>query len=227
MAKPGTLVFDGIERLNEGAQLRLAEMLERMRMHGEHASGVRLIAVSTLAPKELAALPTFRRDLLFRLSILPVVMPALRDRRDDIPALAAEIVTATAARHGMPAPALKRDAVMLLSSMDFPGNVPELEALIEGALLTAEPGAEIDAGLLRSVTAAGEARTDHSLEVDIERAILAGSISLDTISSRIYQTTIRLADGNVSRAARMLGLSRAQFAYRLGRAGLEAQNRPS
>ncbi|MDB5524927.1 MAG: sigma-54-dependent Fis family transcriptional regulator [Rhizobium sp.] len=225
---PGTLVLDGFERLSESVQLRLSEFLEASSLATDPAERVRVVAISTLSPQALAALPSIRRDLLYRLSVLPIGMPALRERRQDIPALAAEILRTAAVRQGLALPDISRDALDFLSEMEFPGNVSELEALLLGSLLSSEPGSAICATVLRSLIPSMHPQTrldtaDHSLDTDIEQAILSGKISLDKVNNRIYQTTIRLANGNVSRAARMLGLSRAQFAYRLGQAGMEAE----
>lgn len=215
-----TIVLQDIERLSDAAQLEIVEMLSGRRKGQENSLHSRLIATSTLSPQELASLPHLRKDLLYSFMALPVAMPALASRPHDIGRLAEAIMGYLAPGYGKSAPNLTDDARAWLKALPLPANLLELEALMRGAILTAkhdrvtastlENVAE-DMGMLPQPLA-----TDKALAAVLAQTIEQGGFAIDDLNRQIYQMTIRQADGNVARAARMLGLSRAQFAYRLG-----------
>jgi DNA-binding NtrC family response regulator len=144
-------------------------------------------------PSEIRA-GRFREDLFYRLRVVEIRLPALRDRREDIPRLAATFLSRIAAREGRPPVALSRDAVKALLDYPFPGNVRELENLLEGATALVAgntlEAADLQFGAARSETPA------------------FGSSDLRAIEQAHIRRVLASVKGNKSRAAKILGVSR-------------------
>ncbi|SEH83836.1 regulatory protein, Fis family [Rhizobium tibeticum] len=215
-----TIVLEDIEKLGAAIQRQIAGMLSDGRTGAGDRLRPRLIATSTLSPHELASLPHLRRDLFYAFTALPVAMPALASRPRDIVRLAQAIMRRLAPAYGKTPPTLAEDAAAWLAALPLPNNLFELEALMRGAVLTAHQN-PVTASTLETA-AHGLGMQPHSpgpneaLTAVLEQAIEQGGFAIDDLNRQIYQMTIRRAGGNVTQAARMLGLSRAQFAYRLG-----------
>ncbi len=143
IADRGTLFLDEIGDLSpalQGKVLRVIEHKQFERVGGTETRTVdiRLVAATNKDLKALVASGAFRQDLFFRLSVFPIAVPPLRDRRDDIPVLARHFVTAFAAEQKKKAPALPPETLEALQRYDWPGNVRELENTIERALILGE-----------------------------------------------------------------------------------------
>ena len=141
-AEGGTLFLDDIDCLPLSAQAKLLRFLQEReyRMVGENRvrhADVRVIAASNQDLAALAARGEFRQDLFFRLNVLPLSLPALRDRREDIPELAAHFAAELAVRHGRGRCSLSPSAMKKLLAHPWPGNVRELQHVIERAVLLA------------------------------------------------------------------------------------------
>jgi DNA-binding NtrC family response regulator len=152
----------------------------------------------------------FREDLLYRLNTVEVRLPPLRERREDLPLLAAHFLERQAARYGRRV-TLGPDAMTALLEHPWPGNVRELEHVVERALLLCA-GDVVHAGdlLLGSGTSA---RSESSARFD--------QLTLDEAERYLIQRALDRFDGNVSDAARALGLSRSAFYRRLSHYGLK------
>jgi DNA-binding NtrC family response regulator/predicted hydrocarbon binding protein len=215
-----TIVLEDIERLGEAIQRQIAGMLSDGKMGTGERRHPRLIATSTLSPHELSGLPHLRKDLLYPFMALPVAMPALASRPQDIARLADAIMGRLALGYRKAAPALAKDAAAWLATLPLPANLLELEALMRGAILTAHQNPVTASALEIVAQSVGMLRQSpgphEDLTAVLEQAIERGGFAIDDLNRQIYQMTIRRAEGNVAQAARMLGLSRAQFAYRLG-----------
>lgn len=215
-----TIVLEDIERLAEPIQRQIAGMLSDGRIGADGRLRPRLIATSALSPHELTSLPHLRKDLLYPFMVLPVAMPALASRPRDIARLAEAIIGRLAPGYGKPASTLAEGAVEWLATLPLPANLFELEALMRGAILTARQS-PLTASTLE-IVARGIGMLPHSpgpheaLTAILEQAIEEGGLAIDDLNRQIYRMTIQRAGGNVAQAARILGLSRAQFAYRLG-----------
>ncbi|OQC42238.1 MAG: Transcriptional regulatory protein ZraR [Acidobacteria bacterium ADurb.Bin051] len=198
LAHGGTLFLDEIGDMGPALQVKLLRALQErevQRVGGERPLPVdaRVIAATHRDLDAMIAAGTFREDLYYRLKGVEIVLPPLRERREDIPYLVRQFTTAFCAREGIPAPAWRRDALALLLAHDFPGNVRELQNLVEGAITLAER--EIDGELVRSLLGAGAATASEALD-------------LDGVARRHIARVLRLTGGNRSEAARLLGLSR-------------------
>jgi transcriptional regulator with AAA-type ATPase domain len=218
--KTRTLVLANIEDMNSQAQQIVTDYLATRKIALSGTIEFRVIAMSELNPSQLSTHPRLRRDLYHRLAIMPLSMPALNQRRKDIGELARLMLRRAARDHGSKATRLSDDAVHVVTSMRFPGNLLELESLIVGAMLASAGGASVDAADLEKIADVGERAQSldddrDSIDAVLERAVVSGALSIDTLNHKIYQTAMRMADGNVSRAARTLSMTRAQLAYRL------------
>ena len=215
---PKMLSLEDIELLSQETQACLDGHLGEM---GERETMV--AATTALAPKDLARVDGFHRDLWLRFSVHPVCLAPLSARRADVPPLADAMVSAIAERLRIRRPALADWATDVLAAADLSVNLTELEAILVSAILATPSGQPITAETLL-VAQRGLAETmpadlpASSFDAWLTQALSQGSISLAAPEMHICRTALDRASGNLSAAARSLGLSRAQLAYRLGRA---------
>ncbi len=168
-AQRGTLFLDEIGEVPLGTQAKLLRALEEHRItrlggEGEVAMDVRVVAASNRDLDEAVSGGTFRRDLFHRLSVFPIRLPGLTERREDIPTLALHLATRAAARNSVPVPTLRPAAMAALVLAPWPGNVRELANLLERVVILAE-GAHVgvtelglEAGACRDGLADADAR---------------------------------------------------------------------
>ena len=199
LASTGTIFLDEIADAPLAIQAKLLRVLQEReieRVGGRHRIPVDVRVVSAThadLPAEIRA-GRFREDLFYRLRVVEIRLPALRDRREDVPRLAAHFLARIAAREGHPPATLGRDAVHSLVGYPFPGNVRELENLLEGAVALSA-GRTLGAEDLQFGTARSEAP-------------LTGSSELRTIEQAHIRRILASVKGNKSRAAKILGVSR-------------------
>jgi DNA-binding NtrC family response regulator len=211
LADGGTLFLDEIANVPLAQQAKLLRVLqtgefERVGSSRTRSVSVRLVSATNADLHKEAAEGRFREDLLFRINTVEVRLPPLRERREDIPALAAHFLQSHARRYRKHVESLDPEALRALLAHPWPGNVRELDHVIERAVLMAradslEPG---DLGL--RAPAAGAA----SLE----------QMTLDEVERVLIQKALARHGGNVSDAAKTLGLSRSALYRRLERHGL-------
>lgn len=230
VAKGGTLLLDEIGDAPPQVQVKLLRVLQEREMLPVGTTRAVPVDVRVIAAthRDLAAeveRGNFREDLFYRLHVVPIEMPPLRERREDIPLLAELFVATSASRHHMETPHLSSAALRILREHDWPGNVRELANVIEGALLLANEGVLRPSHLL-AVLAKGEGKQISSSSADEdtsadapESAILgSGERALPPLREaresfdRLYLIeALRRAGGNVSAAARMAGRNRTDF----------------
>jgi hypothetical protein len=204
------IVLTDVDLLSPQIQRRLARRLD---------DGFVRIAATTRRTVEQLRLSGFDQGLLYRLAVAPVNMPPLRARRADIPALAECLLRRAGRRHGMKDRSIAEDARRELAARDLPGNLIELDALMTAALIRGGAGVPIDADLIRGLStsslSAAQAIQDNAIAAGMLRDLSSGPVSLNVLNSQLYRQAMQRCNGNVAAAARMLGLSRAQLAYRL------------
>jgi two-component system, NtrC family, response regulator HydG len=245
-ADGGTLFLDEVASLSAPAQAKLLRALqereiERVGDTRTRAVDVRLMAASNVDLEQAVAGGTLREDLYFRLATFTVRVPPLRERRDDIPLLMEHFRRRFNAHHGRAVPGFTERAVRALLGYAFPGNIRELEHMVERACLLAEPGAPVDLPHLTLHTGAGQAATlalarSGSLTAqDGAAAPLAEPAArvLDALDGRdndfgalertLLELALARAGGNLAAAARALGLTRRQVQLRLARHGVAPQ----
>jgi DNA-binding NtrC family response regulator len=208
LADGGTLFLDEIANLPVTQQAKLLRVLQTGEMERVGSSrtrhvDVRLISATNADLRGQATSGAFREDLLFRLNTIEIRLPPLRDRRDDIPLLAAHFLEGHARRYRKEVTRLSPEAMSTLLDHLWPGNIRELDHAVERAILMAQ-GGEVrpaDLGLYRQPGAASH------LE----------QMTLDEVERSLIQKALQRYDGNVSLAARALGISRSAFYRRLKR----------
>lgn len=200
-----------------------------------------MVAASNVDLTAEVAAGRFRQDLYFRLSVFPIAIPPLRERRDDIPLLMAHFVGIYCARHSRQLVGFSRRATDALLKYDYPGNIRELQNLIERGVVYADDGSIIDIGHLFSgsellppfsiqLTSEGRlgrtpligvnapAAQDNNTVSEGRASLPNGSFAEMEVAA--YRSALAQADGNVSAAARLLKISRPKLDYRLRRLGL-------
>jgi DNA-binding NtrC family response regulator len=216
LADGGTLFLDEIANMPMGQQAKLLRVLQTGEFHPVGSSRVRRADVRVLSATNVdvqseVAQGRFREDLLYRLNTVEVRLPPLRERREDIPLLAAHFLDRQAARYGRRV-TLAPDAMTALLEHPWPGNVRELEHVVERALLLCAGDVVHAADLL--LGAGGAARSgDGGGRLD--------DLTLDEAERYLIQRALDRYAGNVSDAARALGLSRSAFYRRLAHHGLK------
>lgn len=235
-AAGGTIFLDEIASLAYAAQGKLLRAIQERQI--ERVGGirtipadVRVVAASNVNLEGEVRAGRFRQDLYFRLCVFPIVIPPLRDRRDDIPMLIDHFLRIFRERHRRNIMGLSRRAIDALLAYDFPGNIRELQNLIERGVIFAESGGLID---IHHLFTSGEAsptfpqtlnRDGRIKPKDIPIAVphpgpITSPGDLAAAEDTLYREALRAAAGNVSAAARSLGLTRAKLEYRLKKLGL-------
>jgi DNA-binding NtrC family response regulator len=218
LADKGTLFLDEIGDVPAATQVKLLRVLQEREF--ERLGGtktlkvdVRLIAATNRDLRAALEEGTFREDLYYRLNVVAIDIPPLRDHKEDVPALVNFFLEKYAREMGRATQAITPQAVKLLVGFHWPGNVRELENVIQRAV-TLSTGATIDVN-------------DIQLDVPMRSHSTAGvsaalppGMTLDQWEEEAIREALRQADGNKSQAARTLGLSRNALRYRLSKMGV-------
>ncbi len=238
LADGGTLFLDEISMLSPLAQSKVLRAIqegefERVGDTRTIQVNVRLIAASNVDLEAAMDEGTFRADLYFRLSTLPIRVPPLRERREDIPGLMEHFRRKYAKRHGRAVEGFTARSINALLLHDYPGNVRELERMVERAVLLADESGAIDLRHLftgtnnvhvrSGLTLTCDGRVAEEQPVDGEPFSLSHMVgllrqngaTLTTIEDAIVRSAIDAAGGNVAQAARELGLTRRQLSYKV------------
>ncbi|GBD32313.1 Nitrogen regulation protein NR(I) [bacterium HR33] len=214
VADGGTLFLDEVGTLPLSVQAKLLRVLEDMeirRVGGTRARkvDVRIIAATNDDLSRRVAEGSFREDLYYRLAVVTLELPPLRDRGDDVILIAERLLKDLCRRHGLPVPVLDEVLKRRLREHSWPGNVRELKNAIERALLLSPPG-ELAASELVLKPAAGQNR-DRAAGSGPEAEALPFPAKLDEIVAAAARKMLQLCQGNRSEAARRLGISRPRL----------------
>jgi len=232
-AQGGTLFLDEITSLSLAGQSKLLRALQEREI--ERVGGVRgikvdvrVVAATNIDLRKAVADGSFREDLFYRLNVYPIALPPLRERRDDIPLLINAFLTRFCQEYARTPAGLTMRALKVLLRYDFAGNVRELQNLIERGLIASDEGQPIDlVHLFRNEPMPTDpyGLDDHgSLSNSAPPPCLAlfdtlgqlePGFSIEGLESRLLDEALQRNAGNLAAAARLVGLSRAQFAYRL------------
>jgi DNA-binding NtrC family response regulator len=222
-ANGGTLLLDEIAELRPDLQPKLLRVLqerefERIGGSGPVKADVRIIATTSRDLEAEVSAGRFRQDLYYRLNVFPISIPALRERREDIPVLAHRFAARAAAEAGKEIEGFEADALELLCGHDWPGNVRQLQNAVERAVilstdstlrvhlfasLTATaPLEEVAPGPSTPGAVAGAPTTNNSAHV-----LALPSLDLMEVERRVIEQALALTKGNRTRAAQMLGIN--------------------
>ena len=217
-ADTGTVFLDEIGDVPPSIQVKLLRVLqereiERLGSNKTRHIDVRVLAATNLDLRVALENGTFREDLYYRLNVLPINIPALRERKEDIPFLADHFVKKIAADVAGRAVKISESAMQKLIAYSWPGNVRELENVIERSIVLSS-GSTLDAADIKLDTSRARAtQAEH---------FLPDGVSLDDYEKSIIREALRRADGNKSQAARLLGITRNALRYRLSQMGMES-----
>ena len=211
MADGGTLFLDEIANISQGLQAKLLRTLEtgefeRVGSSKTRRVDVRIFSATNADLSAAVAEGRFRQDLLFRLNTIEIRLPHLRDRREDVPVLAAHFLRQHADHYRKPFSGFDEGAVKALLAHSWPGNVRELDHAVERAVLMAQ-GETIRAA-------------DLGLRTGREGPPRLEEMSLEDVEALLIKKALARFNGNVSYAANALGLSRSALYRRLQRYGL-------
>jgi len=228
LADGGTLFLDEIGDVPAATQVKLLRVLQEREF--ERLGGtktlkvdVRLVAATNRDLRAALEDGTFREDLYYRLNVVPIDIPPLRDHREDIPSLALLFAERTAKDARKPVPAITPAALALLSAYHWPGNVRELQNVIERAVALSA-GSSLDSADIHLDSAPSASAPSRSAS---SSGLLPPGMTLDQFEEAAIREALRAASGNKSQAARALGLSRNAFRYRLDKIGLAGAPDPS
>lgn len=219
-ANGGTLFLDEISAMPLLSQTRLLRVLQeqevtRLGENNPRKVDVRIVAATNENLPELIKENTFREDLYYRLAVVPITIPPLRERREDIPILTEHFVTRSALKHGMKPPKIARDVFKIFFDYPWMGNVRELENLVERMVVLSD----------------GDTLTLDDIPVSVKNPLSANSelwfslpadpINLDDLEREIIRTSLQRHDGNQSQTSKYLGITRSALIYRMQKYGLE------
>ena len=221
-ADGGTLFLDEIGTMRVDLQAKLLRAIQeheiqRLGSVQTKKVDVRILAATGLDLEEAIRQKSFREDLFYRLSVVPIHLPPLRERQEDIPLLVQHFLKSAARKFGREAPGIEPDAMERLQAHAWPGNIRELENCIE-RLLILSPGErltvkDLPANLREGVEAAGGGANGFRLP--------PAGVRLTDLECHLIRQALNRSQGNLRGAARLLGLSYKTLQYRIRKHGLE------
>lgn len=217
-AHGGTIFLDEVIELSPRAQAALLRMLqegefERVGDYQSRKVDVRIVAASNEDLQQAVKAGRFRADLFYRLNIFPVRIPPLRERREDIPLLIAHFLNRFENMYSKNLKGLSDRAKSQLMNYDWPGNIRELENMLERATLLTEDQQEIKLNhLFPDISESQMSAVQQHEHID---DLFNEEFSLDQYEQKIIQAAMDRSKQNISEAARLLGISRATLDYRL------------
>ncbi len=218
IANEGTLFLDEFGNIPLSTQAKLLRVIQEreFRAVGSTATqttNVRLVAATNKDLKAMVAEGSFREDLYYRINVFPIHAPALRERRDDIPALAFHFLKGVCDELDKPVPEISDGAMSVLTNYDWPGNVRELENVMQRAVILSSDGI-IRQSHLASIVDSG-AQADFEVprtSEDLKRVKkLAREKSVEEIEKAFILETLRRNSSNVTRSAEETGMQRTNF----------------
>jgi two-component system response regulator PilR (NtrC family) len=214
-ANGGTLFLDEVADLPLPMQVKLLRVIQEKRVRkigatAEEAIDVRIICATHQDIKALIEQGRFRQDLFYRLNVIELHMPSVRDCREDIPLLARHILDKLARTAGVRPPVLTAAALQQLQTYDFPGNVREMENILERAMALSD-GNHLDVVDLALPTAQSDNRPMAETLQD----------KLDRFERELILDALKATHNNRTAAARLLGVTFRSLRYRLARLGID------
>lgn len=218
-AQGGTLFLDEIASMPLAVQATLLRVLQERRVtplgaRGEVVLNVRVVAATHRDLLKHSAEGAFREDLYYRLNVVPVMVPPLRERKEDLPLLVETLVERASVRHHIPVTSVPSELLPRLHGYHFPGNVRELANLLERLVLLSEEG------VLQLRDLPSEL---HEPPLNVGRVGLKlppEGVVWDDLERSFLQQALSRAEGHRTRAAALLGMSYKTFLYRLEKYGL-------
>ncbi|GAB1409360.1 sigma-54-dependent Fis family transcriptional regulator [Desulfovibrionales bacterium] len=221
MAHGGTLFLDEIGDMPLATQAKLLRVLQERefeRVGGETTLqvDVRLLAATNQDLEAMVKSGTFREDLYYRISVFPIMLPPLRERQEDIMTLAIRFVEKMSERHGRKGIRIPAEAADVLMSYSWPGNIRELENVIERAVLLCENGGEIGAAQLSAwLHTSPSVVPDGQMHTWVPSKAVSLHDALHAVEKRMIEESLKCAGGNMAKAAACLGISERIMGLRM------------
>lgn len=259
IADGGTLFLDEIATLSPSAQGKLLRVLQTGEMERLGSTrtlriDVRVIAATNENLQKAVKEGRFREDLFYRLNVFPIVIPPLRERKDDLPVLLEHCIDKFSAHHGRTISGVSPRALQALLAYSWPGNIREFENVIERGLILADDGSALDIRHLFSVDGSIESQEVMSLSDmgslvskslkgspsltpsagpqvdDLEgwatEMVRDGKVTLSDVEEALVRAAVSEAGGNVSKAAQLLRVTRHQMDYRVKKLSTRSDDAP-
>ena len=222
-AHGGTIFLDEIGDLDQSLQVKLLRVLQEKTIQRLGSSknipvDVRVIAATHRNLESMVSEGTFREDLFYRLNVISINIPALRDRREDIPDLVNYFLQKFAAEYGLVTPSFSKKAIEFLTQLEWPGNIRQLQNVISKALLNSKSkllGVEHFDEIIKESKILDEQQNQLKkiIEFEFNRAAeneteAALPILTEKFEREVYTMAIERSGGNQAKAARLLGVSR-------------------
>lgn len=210
LADKGTVFLDEIGDLDLNCQVKLLRVLqqhtfERLGESVQRKTDIRVVCATNADLRAMVADRTFREDLYYRINMITLRLPPLRERRDDIPALARHFAGERACALGLRGAEFTPEAMAYLTRLDYPGNIRQLRNMVDRAVFLCG-GKPVEKSLLESDPSA-------SMTVDVGCGTHSSVATLDELERNAIREALLMHDGNVSKAAVALGITR-QALYR-------------
>jgi DNA-binding NtrC family response regulator len=221
IAQGGTIFLDEIGDMSGGLQAKLLRVLEERRFRRvggtkDITMDVRIIAATNRDLRQAVETGSFRKDLYYRLQVVTITLPPLRERREDIPLLAHHFLEHFSREFKKRLPRLSPAAERLLALHDWPGNVRELRNVIERAMILEDTGEMLPSHLPPEIAS----RSNLPAQEECRFQLPATGVVLEEVEREFVHQALDLAHGNQTRAARLLGLTRDELRYRVKKFGL-------
>lgn len=216
LADKGTIFLDEIGDLDLSCQVKLLRVLQEQTFEvlGDSRArkvDIRVVSATNANLPQMVGSKTFREDLFYRINLITVHLPALRERREDIPLLVKHFADRQCDINGLPKVTIQPDALSYLSSLPYPGNIRELKNLVERTILVSD----------KECLSADDFKTQYQrpIEQQQSQSNLTG-LTLDEIERQTIMMNLEKYNNNISQVATALGISRAALYRRLEKFGI-------
>ncbi|MEA4917595.1 sigma-54 dependent transcriptional regulator [Proteiniphilum sp.] len=215
LADKGTIFLDEIGELDTTCQVKLLRVLQDQTFEvlGDSTPrkvDVRVVSATNADLPQMVREKTFREDLFYRINLIQVHLPALRERKEDIPLLAQFFADRQSAQNRLAAISFTSDAFELLQTLPFPGNIRELKNLVERTILVSG----------KNRITADDLRGQTTIQEIVTPSATVQGMTLDTLEAQTIRNAIEQHNGNLSKAAKTLGISRTALYRRIEKYGL-------
>ncbi len=214
MANKGTIFLDEIGDLDLSCQVKLLRVLQDQTFEvlGDsrpRKADVRVVSATNCDLRSMVTERTFREDLFYRINLITIHLPSLRERKDDIPLLARHFADQQSKQNAFPLVKFSPDAITFLQSLPYPGNIRELKNLVERTILVSG----------KEILEASDFENQYQRRDELQSTIKPG-MTLDEIERQTILQTIEIHNSNLSQVALSLGISRAALYRRLEKYGI-------
>lgn len=214
MADKGTIFLDEIGDLDPACQVKLLRVLQQhtFEVLGESRPrkvDIRVVCATNADLPAMVVERTFREDLFYRINLITLRLPSLRERRDDIPLLVKHFIAGAAKSGGLQAPEISAEAIEYLTRLSFPGNIRQLKNMVERAVLIGGP--RLEKGDFSSQEGAEAPAASH----------FGSGATLEDMEASAIRSALEKSEGNMTQAARILGITRQTLYRRMEKHGIK------